>query len=503
MSSSSASHQPLARRAFLGGGLAAGAGAWLTGNALPADAATTASPFVVSVRDLGAVGDGVADDTAYFTAAIALAAGNAGAVFVGSGTYRVGPLAISQTCTMLGCGVGSVIRLVPGSAADLLTVTAPNVTVRQLLLDANGSSGSTVVVGPGGDNTTLQACDLLGSGGPALRVRAADAVVDRVLVRGAGGVGISVEGADRASVLHNQIAGTGGDSIAVAGGAGSLVRGNILDGTGGATRAAGIRISSGAVDARVSANTVRATTSHGILVDGLGGSGTGRVGVRGNTVVGPGGHGLYVAGASGVTATANSISGAGGSGIAADQGAAGLVAATNVAQGCHGSGLRLDGTSRFSLIGNVLWGNGTAPPTADDAHGVLLGAAAPVSNGVVAANRCGDGGGATQLSGIALRGSVSSVSLRANTLDGNSAAGTSAAGGAAVDGTGSLPVSVLSNVTVGAAGTAVPHGLPQSPGTVLISMRSAGQVWIAAPSDATNVHLAADAAGRTCDVMVG
>ncbi len=503
MSSSSASHQPLARRAFIGGGLAAGAGAWLTGNALPADAATTTTPFVVSVRDLGAVGDGVADDTAYFTAAITLAAGNAGAVFVGSGTYRVGPLAISQTCTMFGCGVGSVIRLVPGSAADLLTLTAPNVTVRQLLLDANGASGSTVVVGSGGGNVTLQACDLLGSGGHALRVEAPDAVVDRVLVRGAGGAGISVEGADRASVLHNEISGTGGDSIVVAGGAGTLVRGNIVDGTGGATGAAGIRISSGAVDARVSANAVRSTTSHGILVDGLGGSGTSRIGVRGNTVAGPGGHGLYVAGASAVTATANTVSGAGGSGIAADQGATGLVAATNVAQGCHGSGLRLDATSQFSLIGNVLWGNGTAPPTADDAHGVLLGATAPVSNGVVAGNRCGDGGGATQQSGIALRGVVAGVSLRANSLDGNAASGTSTAGGAATGGTGSLPASALTNVTVGTVGTAVPHGLPQAPTTVLISMRSAGQVWVAAPSDATNVHLLADAAGRTCDVMVG
>jgi parallel beta-helix repeat protein len=503
VSSSSVSHQPLARRAFIGGGLAAGAGAWLTGNALPADAATTTTPFVVSVRDLGAVGDGVADDTDCFTAAITMATGNAGAVFVGSGTYRVGPLAISRTCTMFGCGMDSIIRLVPGSATDLLTVTAPNVTVRQLLLDANGTSRSTVVVGPGAGGVTLQSCDLLGSRGPALRVGAPDAVVDRVLVRGAGGVGISVEGVDRVSIQHSEISGTGGDGIAVAGGSGSLVQGNIVDGTGGAIRAVGIRIFSGAVDARVAANAVRSTTSHGILVEGLGGSRAGRVAVRGNTVVGSGGHGLYVEGASGVTATANTVSGAGRSGIAADQGATGLVAATNVVQGCHGSGLRLDATSHFSLIGNILWGNGTAPPTADDAHGVLLGATAPVSNGVVAGNRCGDGGDATQLSGIALRGVVAGVSLRANSLDGNSSSGTSTAGGAATDGTGSLPTAAVTGVTVGAVSTAIPHGLHQPPDSVVISMRSAGQVWVASPSDATNIHLIADAPGRSCDVLVG
>jgi parallel beta-helix repeat protein len=503
VSSSSASHQPLARRAFIGGGLAAGAGAWLTGNALPADAATTTTPFVVSVRDLGAVGDGVADDTPYFTAAITQAAGNAGTVFVGSGTYRVGPLTISDTCTLFGCGVGSVIRLASGSAADLLTIAAPNVTVRQVLLDANGTSGSTVVVASAASDVTLQSCDLLGSGGPAVRVEAPGAVVERVLVRDAGGAGITVGGADRATILHNEITGTGGDGIAVAGGSGSLVQGNILDGTGGAAGAVGIRISSGALDARVSANTVRATSGHGILVDGLVSSGTRRVGVRGNTVVGPGGHGLYVAGASGITATANTVSAAGGSGLAADQGTTGLAAATNVAQGCHGSGLRLDATSGFSLIGNVLWGNGTAPPTADDAHGVLLGATSPVSNGVVAGNRCGDGGGATQVSGIALRGANVGVSLRANSLDGNSDSGTSTVGGVQTAGTGSLPGAALTDVTVGAASTAVPHGLHQPPDSVVISMRSAGQVWIASPSDATNIHLIADAPGRSCDVLVG
>jgi hypothetical protein len=184
-------------------------------------------------------------------------------------------------------------------------------------------------------------------------------------------------------------------------------------------------------------------------------------------------------------------------------GAAGLVAAANVAQGCHGSGLRLDATSQFSLIGNVLWGNGTAPPTADDAHGVLLGATAPVSNGVVAGNRCGDGGGATQLSGIALRGVVAGVSLRANNLDGNSASGTSTAGGVLTAGTGSLPTAAVTGVTVGAVSTAIPHGLHQPPHSVVISMRSAGQVWVALPSDATNIHLIADAPGRSCDVLVG
>jgi hypothetical protein len=171
-----------------------------------------------------------------------------------------------------------------------------------------------------------------------------------------------------------------------------------------------------------------------------------------------------------------------------------------VAQACHGSGLRLDATSGFSLIGNVLWGNGTAPPTADDVHGVLLGATSPVSNGVVAGNRCGDGGGATQVSGIALRGTNAGVSLRANSLDGNSDAGTSSA---PATGTGSLPGAALTGVTVGTASTAVPHGLDQPPDSIVISMRSAGQVWIAAPSDAINIHLAADAPGRTCDVLVG
>jgi hypothetical protein len=467
---------------------------------LPAFADTTSTPLVYSVRDLGAVGDGVADDTSWFVQALSLAAANAGAVFVGSGTYRVSALTISQTCTVFGCGAGSVIQLVSGSTADLLTVTAPDVTVRQLVLDANGTSGSNVVVAPGATACTIQACDLTGAGGAAVRVGATDAVVERILVRSAGAAGVSTKSADRATVRHNEITGAATDGVVVSGGSGVLVLGNVIDGTGGV---AGIRVTSGAVDTGVSGNSIRATGSHGIVVDGTNGSGTSRVAVRGNAVAGSGGHGLYVTGASRVTAVGNAIGTAGGGGIVVDQGVTGLVLGSNVAEECSGSGLRLDGTSQFSVVGNVCWGNGTAPPSPDDAHGIRLGSTAAVANGVLAWNRCGDGASPTQLTGIALRGVVAAVSPRGNSLSGNVGSGISVAAGAAAAGTGVTPTASLTGVTVGSAPTAVPHGLSQAPDSVVISMRSPGQIWITAPSDATNIHLAADAAGRICDVLVG
>jgi glyoxylase-like metal-dependent hydrolase (beta-lactamase superfamily II) len=56
---------------------------------------------------------------------------------------------------------------------------------------------------------------------------------------------------------------------------------------------------------------------------------------------------------------------------------------------------------------------------------------------------------------------------------------------------------------VGQTQVAVLHGLGHTPGSVVVTARSAGQVWQSAAPNAYFVYLTADASGRSCDLLVG
>jgi hypothetical protein len=137
----------------------------------------------VSVKDFGAVGDGVADDTAAIQAAIAQA-GNGGSVFFPAGTYRTTSTTDGSNRTLFGVGEASVIK--PDAA----------VTVCILLdSDANGETGfawSTEVrsLFLEGDNTSGATGIFVGQ-----TVTTANYLIDNVTVNrfaGAGGFGIKV-----------------------------------------------------------------------------------------------------------------------------------------------------------------------------------------------------------------------------------------------------------------------------------------------------------------------
>ena len=75
---------------------------------------------VVSVKDFGAVGDGVADDTAAINAALASGAKR---VYLPAGTYKVGAtLAVPANVSM--CGDGPAATVIDGSAATYANLTA-------------------------------------------------------------------------------------------------------------------------------------------------------------------------------------------------------------------------------------------------------------------------------------------------------------------------------------------------------------------------------------------
>jgi hypothetical protein len=72
---------------------------------------------LVSVKDFGAVGDGVADDTAKFQAAIDFVTVGGGIVFVPKGTYQISNITLKSGVTLQGMGAfASVIRATSASA---------------------------------------------------------------------------------------------------------------------------------------------------------------------------------------------------------------------------------------------------------------------------------------------------------------------------------------------------------------------------------------------------
>jgi parallel beta-helix repeat protein len=77
----------------------------------------------VSVKDFGAVGDGVANDTAAIQAALS---SGATSVHITAGTYLVTGLTVAASCTIYGSGI---LKKGTASATPLLNITANNVTV--------------------------------------------------------------------------------------------------------------------------------------------------------------------------------------------------------------------------------------------------------------------------------------------------------------------------------------------------------------------------------------
>jgi len=107
----------------------------------------------VSVKDFGAVGDGLADDTAAFQNALS----HGGAIFVPSGTYRIGG-ALSLTSSgaspkdliLFGESAASVISFVTGGALSLLKSNfSTNYALRDLAFLSDGTATTKVLFSVG------------------------------------------------------------------------------------------------------------------------------------------------------------------------------------------------------------------------------------------------------------------------------------------------------------------------------------------------------------------
>lgn len=60
----------------------------------------------------------------------------------------------------------------------------------------------------------------------------------------------------------------------------------------------------------------------------------------------------------------------------------------------------------------------------------------------------------------------------------------------------------LGSQTIGTSPVTIAHGINATPNIVIVQMTSAGTIWQSTAADKTNIHLNADAVGRTCNVTV-
>jgi hypothetical protein len=113
----------------------------------------------VDVKDCGAKGDGIADDTTAIVTAIAKqAAAGGGIVYFPVGTFLISsPINLPQNVTLAGNYTGSVIRA-KTAVTSMFVVQGGAVTIRDLLLDGNNYAAATAVTNSGKDFFTLEHC---------------------------------------------------------------------------------------------------------------------------------------------------------------------------------------------------------------------------------------------------------------------------------------------------------------------------------------------------------
>jgi hypothetical protein len=148
---------------------------------------------IVNVRDFGAIGDGVSDDSAAFQAALAAAQARSGAAYVpaSSNAYLIGAGLVLDGVGLVGDGPGSLLKLALASGFGLqLTGDAPRVAGLRLL-------------GPGADTWPQSAEDVdLGAvalNGIQLAAGARDAMLEGIEIA-ACDTGLAIEGPVRAIV---------------------------------------------------------------------------------------------------------------------------------------------------------------------------------------------------------------------------------------------------------------------------------------------------------------
>jgi len=351
----------LALLAACGGG--AGPGSPVTTPVTPTGdcAPPPASTHVVDVRDYGAKGDGVSDDTRAIQGAINAVAGSGGTLRFPAGTYPVNPVAagsyglVVQGAMSLSLDTGAVLQAIPNGA--------PNSCV----LAVSGASQVTIVGGAiVGDRAAHTGSS--GEWGMGLSIDASSQVVVQGLaVSECWGDGFYISGGSRAVTLcgvtadHNR---RNGLSIVAA--QGVLVTGSTFRNTAGTAPEAGIDCepNPGATVDSVQVTGCTLSGNHGGGFGGgpavalLGQAWFTRSTISNCTVSGNNLLGIEIAASDGNAVVGNLVTGTAGDGIVLTGQATDTAVTGNTCSGNTGNGISLDQCAGSVVSGNACTGNG-------------------------------------------------------------------------------------------------------------------------------------------------
>ena len=428
-----------------------------------------------------------------------------GDILIPRGTYTLtASVTPNAGVTLRGEGDKTILKLPNGARWNAIVVTTADVTVRDVHLDgnkANTSYGQNGLYSTGARTKFINCYvhdfngyNIVGFPG------ASDLLVQGCVTENAASEGIEFQGVTRGSCVGNMVRDNGANGIYIWNSSGTssdiTISGNTVSTSSQRLGAAGIRVDDGATNVTISSNILKDGTanSYGISVYSSTANIVSNVSGSGNSVSGSLlTTGIYGgANVRGMTVSGNAVADiGGGTGIQLAVNVAYSTVTGNTVSGCKTSGIWIDAND-VVVNGNCCVNNGQGQSS-------NAGIFSDGDNVIISSNRCFDNQGTkTQAFGIRVY-SGHNVHLSANLVEGNLTTGLSVGTPTNLN---SVPYRKFA-ATVGATQTAVAHGLPYIPISVTVTMTGAGAVWRSAASDVTNVYLTADAATRSCDVLVG